>query len=504
MKGHQIGHYEVLARLGGGGMGEVWKAYDPKLQRTVAIKVLHETDDAASRILAEARAASALNHPHICTIHDVGEADGQSFIVMEHVDGKPLSELIPSDGLAAESVIRYGTQITDALAHAHEHGIVHRDLKSANVVITPEAQVKLIDFGIAVPLPSMDAEAVTRTMESPVSNAPVGTLAYMAPEVLGGKEATTRSDIWSLGVLLFEMASGRLPFEGETPLDMVLAIAKETPRALPGRVSAGFRSVVQRCLQKEPGSRYSSAAVVHGVLETIQSDTTVTVAHTRGRPNRRFLPFALGALALGAVFAVDFFSDRAPEPPADRPLQLANQLLATVSPGAHQAPTLSPDGSTMAFVSDASGLPQIWVQTVTEGASPIPITDETAPALNPSWSPSNDAIGFHRPGDGIWTIGPLGTPAARRIIEEGTHPSFSWDGSQLVYERDQQIWIANADGSGQRAIEGSDVLMPTATQTGSPGFPALSPDGESVVYSRQASGPMGDLWILPVSGGKPR
>ncbi len=167
MEGQQIDHYDVQSRLGGGGMGEVWKAYDPKLQWTVALKVLKDqTEDAASRILAEARAASKLN-PHICTIYEVDEADGLSFIVMEHVKGKPLSELIPSDGLPPESVIRYGTQI-------------------ANVVITPEAQVKLIDFGIAVPLSSTDADAVTRTMESPVSSAPVGTLAYMAPEVAQG------------------------------------------------------------------------------------------------------------------------------------------------------------------------------------------------------------------------------------------------------------------------------------------------------------------------------
>jgi len=143
---------------------------------------------------------------------------------MEHVEGKALSELIPADGLPPESVIRYGTQIADALVRAHEHGIVHRDLKSANVVITPEAQVKLIDFGIAVPLPSMDADAVTRTMASPVSGAPVGTLACMAPEVLNGQEATARSDIWSLGVLLYEMASGTPPFTGTTQPEVVSSI----------------------------------------------------------------------------------------------------------------------------------------------------------------------------------------------------------------------------------------------------------------------------------------
>ncbi len=269
MDGQRIAHYEIQSRLGGGGMGEVWKAYDPKLQRTVAIKVLKDqTEDAAGRILAEARAASALNHPHICTIYEVDEADGQSFIVMEHVEGQPLSELIRSDGLPPESVIRYGTQIADALGHAHEHGIVHRDLKSANVVITPEAQVKLIDFGIAVPLPQADAEAVTKTREAR-SNAGTlcGTLAYMAPEVLRGEVATTKSDIWSLGVLLSEMASGRLPFGGATGADLASSILRDSPTFPPERAPTGVRAVVARCLAKEVGGRYPSAASVQAALE---------------------------------------------------------------------------------------------------------------------------------------------------------------------------------------------------------------------------------------------
>ncbi len=272
--GTRLGPYDLHSRLGGGGMGEVWKAYDPKLQRTVAIKVLHETDDAASRILAEARAASALNHPHICTIHDVGEADGQSFIVMEHVEGKPLSELIPSDGLPPESVIRYGTQIADALAHAHEHGVVHRDLKSANVVITPDGRAKVLDFGVADKLPDADAEALTQTHAAPLhAGTLVGTLAYMAPEVLQGDAALATSDIWALGVLLYEMASGRLPFGGTTQTAVIAAVVKDSPESLPTRVSAGLRTIVQRCLTKESRQRYGHASAVHAALEAIQSGT---------------------------------------------------------------------------------------------------------------------------------------------------------------------------------------------------------------------------------------
>ena len=162
--GTKIGLYEIQAPLGEGGMGAVYRAHDPKLQRTVAIKILSARDDeAAARLLQEARAASALNHPNICTIHEVGEHDGQAFIVMEYVEGKPLSELIPEDGLPAESVISYPMQISDALAHAHERGVVHRDLKGQNVVITPEGRAKVLDFGLAARLSEPDANEATRT-----------------------------------------------------------------------------------------------------------------------------------------------------------------------------------------------------------------------------------------------------------------------------------------------------------------------------------------------------
>ena len=276
--GTKIGSYLIQAPLGEGGMGAVYQAHDPTLQRTVAIKVLTKQDeDASARLLQEARAASALNHPHICTIHEVGEHEGQAFIVMEHVEGKPLSALIPADGLPPESVIRYGTQIADALAHAHERGIVHRDLKSQNVVITPEGRAKVLDFGLAARMPQADAEAVTKTQEAiPHAGMLVGTLAYMAPEVLRGEAATARSDIWALGVLLYEMASGRLPFGGDTAADLVSAVVRDTPGPLPIGVSPGLGSVLENCLSKEPGRRYSSVLALHGALEALQAAASLT------------------------------------------------------------------------------------------------------------------------------------------------------------------------------------------------------------------------------------
>ena len=287
--GSRLGSYEVTALIGSGGMGSVYKAHDPKLQRTVAIKVLAKQDaDASARLLQEARAASALNHPHICTIHEVGEHEGQAFIVMEYVEGKPLSQLIPSDGLPPESVIRYGAQIADALAHAHERGIVHRDLKSANVVITPEGRAKVLDFGLAARLPRADAEAVTKTQEAlPHAQAGmlVGTLAYMAPEVLRGESATARSDIWALGVLLYEMASGRLPFDTRSVPDLTAAILKESPSALPARVMPGLRALAQRALAKENAHRYATSGEVRAALEALGSFGTADSTATANTPS---------------------------------------------------------------------------------------------------------------------------------------------------------------------------------------------------------------------------
>ncbi len=319
--GTRLGQYEIQAPLGSGGMGEVYKAYDPTLQRTVAIKVLAKQDEHASvRLLQEARAASALDHPNICTVYEVGEAtpspqpsprEGSregavSFIVMAYVEGKPLSQRIPADGLPPETVIRYGAQIADALAHAHERGIVHRDLKSQNVVITPEGRAKVLDFGLAARMPQADAEAVTKTQEAiPHAGMLVGTLAYMAPEVLRGEAATARSDIWALGVLLYEMASGRLPFGGDTGADVASATLKDTPTTLPARVSAGLRSITHKCLAKEAGQRYALAAVVQGALDAIQSDTGVMqpagLASTSGTRTRRMAAAAIGLVVIVGV-----------------------------------------------------------------------------------------------------------------------------------------------------------------------------------------------------------
>ncbi len=289
MIGQTLGNYRIEALLGAGGMGVVYRAYDTKLQRRVAIKVVSGAADEASRarLLHEARAASALNHPHICTIHEVEETADQAFIVMEYVEGQTLTDIIPRAGLPAETVICYGAQIADAFAHAHDRGVVHRDLKSANVMITPDGRAKVLDFGLAKRLAADDIEEVTRSGRPLAEEGGVaGTLGYMAPEVLRGQPVDARSDIWALGVLLFEMMAGDRPFKAQTGAELIAAILQQPAAPIPPRAPAGLGTVIRRCLTKELRQRYQRAGEVRAVLEAMTSEVTAAGPVSRPRARR--------------------------------------------------------------------------------------------------------------------------------------------------------------------------------------------------------------------------
>jgi serine/threonine-protein kinase len=248
-------------------MGEVYRARDTRLERQVAIKILTSVidADARERLLREARAAAALSHPNICIVHEIAEYDGRPFIVMEHVDGRPLSALAGA-ALPPSTVVRYGVQIADALAHAHERGIIHRDLKGANLILTAEGRVKVLDFGIAT-LSGDAATAATRAATTPGIVA--ATAGYIAPEVLKGSPADRRSDIWSLGIVLYELASGRHPFSGNTAFEVTSAILRDEPAPLPKGAGALLTAIVARCLAKEPAHRYQQAGEVRAALEAV-------------------------------------------------------------------------------------------------------------------------------------------------------------------------------------------------------------------------------------------
>ncbi len=288
MLGELLGQYRILSKVGEGGMGMVYRAHDEVLHRDVAIKFLSSRTvadkPARASLLEEARAASSLSHPNICTIHQVDEFKGEPYIVMELIEGKPLGALIGENGLPVECVMRYGAQIAAALAHAHGRNVVHRDLKSSNVMVSPEGLAKVLDFGLArrlqkeiidASMQTLDSREITGGSAAKSTGGLTGTLPYMPPEVLRGEEATFYSDIWALGVVLYEAASGRLPFRGRTAFETSSAILQELPTPLPAHIPRGVWAIVQRCLSKEPTQRYQRASEVQAALEAVQSASSV-------------------------------------------------------------------------------------------------------------------------------------------------------------------------------------------------------------------------------------
>ena len=281
--GARLGSYEVRARLGCGGRGEVYEAFDARLKRTVAIKVVQRVHPRAqARLWREARHASGLSHPNICVVHEIGEAEGLAYIVMERVEGRSLAAAIPEEGLAVEEALGYALQMAGALAHAHENGLVHRDLKTANVMVTRDGHVKVLDFGLArrvdeTPAATGEsgASAVAATVAVPTGDsasltaagAIAGTLSYMAPEVLAGQPADARSDVWAAGVVIHEMLTGARPFESHDAFELSAAIQSRVPPALPSRVPTILSAVVRRCLVKDPAGRYASGRELHAALE---------------------------------------------------------------------------------------------------------------------------------------------------------------------------------------------------------------------------------------------
>ena len=319
LSGRVIGHYEIQRLLGSGGMGHVYAARDIELGRDVALKVAaFDGEDAQARLRREAQHASRLSHPHICHIYDVGRADGQLFVVMELVLGRSLSDLVREGQLSIAHARRYGMEIADALAHAHEHGVTHRDLKSTNVMITPTRGAKVLDFGLARTLDTHQIDALSHSQRSLTDEGMIaGTLPYMAPELLRGERGDQRSDIWALGVLLYEMVAARRPFTGATGFEVSAGILHQEPEALPSSVPAAMRAIIQRCLEKNPGKRYQHAADVHKALEGMKGLTRLPSAFAlRASAGLAHVPrglmVSLSLLVIGvAIAAIAWYGFRA-------------------------------------------------------------------------------------------------------------------------------------------------------------------------------------------------
>ncbi|MGA3324550.1 MAG: serine/threonine-protein kinase [Terriglobia bacterium] len=270
MIGKTLAHYEIGDRLGEGGSGVVYRGRDLRLERPVAIKVLAEVlrDDelAWARLLREARLASQLNHPHIAAIYDLGEEDGRAYIVMEYIEGLPLADLIPEGGMPLEQVERYAAQIAGALAFAHQQGVIHGDLKGSNIIVTPEGNIKLLDFGLGRRIPRSGMEEVTSSrLPLAEAGATAGTLPYLAPEVLRGGPSSLPSDVWALGVLLYQMATGELPFRGATPFELSMEIMVGTPPKLQ-QLPEPLQSTLRHCLEKDAMTRLAQVGELAAAL----------------------------------------------------------------------------------------------------------------------------------------------------------------------------------------------------------------------------------------------
>jgi serine/threonine protein kinase/tetratricopeptide (TPR) repeat protein len=310
-----ISHYRVLDPLGSGGNGVVYRAEDTDLHRTVALKFLQDhagaNDRGRERLRREARTASALNHPNICSIYEVGDQDGEIFIAMEFIDGRPLSKLARQEGMAPSSVILYGMQIAAALEYAHGHGVVHGDIKPLNVLITKAGDAKVLDFGLArrTDPQELDKQAA-ETISAEASASLAGTFPYMAPEQLEASGITPRTDIWSLGIVLYELAAGARPFHGTTLFQLCTAISREPLPPLPAHVPSGLATVIERCLEKDPARRYQRAGEVYAALQAITSSQRGRAEVSQAPRKLRFMSVALFIVLLGSAAALAVYRGR--------------------------------------------------------------------------------------------------------------------------------------------------------------------------------------------------
>jgi Tol biopolymer transport system component len=450
--GDRLGHYDVVAAIGAGGMGEVFRARDPRLNRDVAIKVLPRIfaadPDRLARFEREAQILASLNHPNIA--HVYGVIEDPAALVMEFVDGQSLDRLIPSGGLTLDLTLKYAIQMADALAAAHAAGIVHRDFKPANVVVTGAGVVKVLDFGLAKTSEAPIASGATATALSPSpqteAGVVMGTFCYMSPEQAAGRPVDARSDIFSFGSVLFEMITGSRAFDGDTSMSTLAAIIHEPARPITQvnpRVPRELERLIARCHRKDPARRVQSMADLRSALEELRDDLeagrlsgsgsgpALVVAPPRGRALR---VAAIAALAL-VMLAAAYFAGTQQRAPA-----VANHPSWTIVPttadlGVTSDPTVTASGDFIAYASDRhDGMNlDIWVQP-TAGGDPVRVTTDAANDLDPAFSPDGSRIAFTslRDGGGIYVVPALGgTP--RLLVANGRAPQFSPDGKWLSY-----------------------------------------------------------------------
>jgi serine/threonine protein kinase len=488
--GTKLGPYEIQSPLGAGGMGEVYRARDTRLDRTVAIKVLTEglesTPEVRQRFDREARAVSSLNHPHICALYDVGHQDGIDYLVMEYLEGQTLAARIEKGPLPTPELLRTASQIADALDKAHRRGIVHRDLKPGNVMLT-KSGAKLLDFGLAKGGEVLQGDiGSSPTMSHPltVKGTIVGTMQYMSPEQLEGKEADARSDIFSFGAMLYEMATGKKAFEAKSQASLIAAILKDDPRPmreLQPLAPPLLESIVKSCLAKDPDERPQSAHDLKLQLDWIRDSSgiaqvpqqpAVGKSSSGSKTARIALLSALcAALAVGAL--AFFFR---PQPaPAERleffiPIQQEMTHLA-----------LSPDGHMLAFVSpdEASGANMVSVQRI--GSSVVTLLPGTEGASYPFWSPDDAFVAFFADGKLKKVALSGGAPQPLATATSGRGGSWSRNGV-IVFSPQAAgwLWRINSDGSGLAPVTNKSF---DPSRNVSHRWPVFLPDGKNFLFT---------------------
>jgi serine/threonine protein kinase len=522
--GTRLGAYEILAPLGAGGMGEVYRAKDTRLGRDVAVKILPEAFAADSERLArferEAQVLASLNHPHIAHIHGLEESGHIRGLVLELVEGETLAERIARGPVPLEEALEIARQIADALEAAHEKGVVHRDLKPANVKRTPEGSVKVLDFGLAKALkPDGSSPDVTSspTMTAAATQAGVviGTAAYMSPEQARGKAVDRRTDVWAFGAVLFEMLTGKKAFGGETVSDTLAAVLKSEPdwAALPASTPASVRRLLRRCLERDPKRRLHDIADARIELEERPEDAREPAA-----PSRRARPWllpaaALSAAALAALVTWTIVSRDAP-PSGPVVTKLAR---LTRDAARSEWPSWSPDGTLLAYSSNRTGDSEIYVRRG-EGGQDVDITNDPAEDVQPAFSPDGGSVAFvstrssrtglvriggtfgrnvRTYGGDLWVVPALGG-AARRLASEANFPAWRPDGAAILYvtgpENRRAIMEVPSKGGPPRAILSSDTSTFELSRIG------CSPDGRWISLETQQEG----LLLMPASGGEAR
>ncbi|MBZ5589866.1 MAG: serine/threonine-protein kinase [Acidobacteriia bacterium] len=486
--GARLGPYEIVAPLGKGGMGEVWRARDTRLGREVALKFL-PADFAAdperhARFEREAKLLASLNHPHIAMLFGLEHLDGQHALAMELVEGEGLDERIARGPIPVDEVIPIALQIAEALEAAHEKGIVHRDLKPANVKVRPDGTVKVLDFGLAKAWEeggedSDPAHSPTVTGVYTRAGVILGTAAYMSPEQARGKPVDKRADVWAFGCVLYEMLTGRKAFAGDNLTDLSAAIITREPdwRLLPATVPPPARTVLRRCLEKDARDRLRDIGDARLELAEVGRTGDARAALPEAAPASsggsrgavRWLAFALSALVAGS--GVGWWLRGSTPRNRQRSPAVTFQRL-TEEPGVESHPSLSPDGKSVAFVASSAGNEDIFLLRV-GGRNPTNLTaDSPAADYAPAFSPDGESIAFRseRAGGGIFVMGATGE-SVRRVTDFGFDPAWSSDGKQLVVDTEpvrdpttraapSQLWVVPAAGGERRLVAKGDAVGP--------------------------------------------